>query len=163
MRVKELDASFIIPVTLRLPVRVKSPFKALVPAYSLDMLSPLFAQTRGIDKAVKGKSVTIHTSSEEEMEQAKFTIVEYCLKLWIVLEALIRVFADAESHQNCIHDAPSKSTLNNIGAIQAVHTILNKQSCSISFLPYSILCSDLTVRKTPFCLLRTVALFICQK
>lgn len=48
MRVRELDASFIMPVTFRFPVRVKSPFKALVPAYSLDMLSPLLAQTNEV-------------------------------------------------------------------------------------------------------------------
>ena len=41
----ELTPSFIIPLKFLSPVRVKSPFKAFVPAYWRLKASPLFAQS----------------------------------------------------------------------------------------------------------------------
>jgi hypothetical protein len=89
MRVKELDASFIMPVTFRFPVRVKSPFRALVPAYSLEMLSPLFAQTNAMVKSVtEGRELCGQVSCDN-------TIVENSFELRIEFETLIWVFANA--------------------------------------------------------------------
>jgi hypothetical protein len=58
------------------------------------------------------------------MPSASPTVVKYSFKLGIIFEALIWVFADAKTHEDYIHDISGEGALNNVGTVEAVHTVL---------------------------------------
>lgn len=86
--------------------RVKSPFRALVPAYILDIMSPLFAHA--------GNKIWLDHNDFFLLPLVTFklfTVIEYPFKMLIVFYAFIWILCDSKPHQLEIEDCSTECAL----------------------------------------------------